>query len=112
MFAEERQHIPFAVKRMFAIYDVPKGATRGAHAHRRQEQFIVMFAGGCTIVVDNGVHKKEVSLDGPAEGLYVPAGLWLELKNFSDGAVCVVLASGPYDEADYIRTYQEFLAAR
>jgi dTDP-4-dehydrorhamnose 3,5-epimerase-like enzyme len=112
MFAEETRHIPFAVKRIFAIYDVPEGGARGGHAHRVQEQFLMMAAGGCSILIDDGADRSEVRLEGPTEGLYIPAGLWLELRNFSARAVCVVLASGRYDESDYIRDYREFLACR
>ncbi len=112
MFAEESRQIPFPVKRLFAIYDVPEGSTRGGHAHRAQEQFLVMLAGGCTVIVDDGERRTEERLQRAVEGLYVPAGLWLELKDFSAGAVCVVLSSGLYDETDYIRNYRDFLACR
>ena len=112
MFAEQGRHIPFAVKRIFAIYDVPLGIGRGGHAHRVQEQFLIMMAGACTVVVDDGACRREESLAHPTEALYVPPGVWLELKDFSPGAVCVVLSSGPYDEADYVRDYGEYRTNR
>jgi dTDP-4-dehydrorhamnose 3,5-epimerase-like enzyme len=108
MFGEEGRHIPFAIKRIFAIYDVRQGATRGGHAHRRQEQFIVMLSGACRITIRDGAGIREEVLSGPTMGLYVPPVIWIELSGFSPGAVCLVLASGVYDEADYIREYVEF----
>ena len=110
VFAEERRHVPFAVKRVFAIYGVPRGGARGGHAHRAQQQLLLMLAGGCTVVVDDGRSRVEERLETPTAALHVPAGQWLELKDFSSGAICLVLASGPYDEADYIRDYSEFRA--
>jgi hypothetical protein len=112
MFAEEDRQVPFAVKRIFAIYDVPVGVGRGGHAHRAQEQFLMMLVGGCTAVIDDGESRVKEPVDTPTEGLYLPAGLWLELEDFTPGAVCVVLASGPYEEADYIRDYAEFVTRR
>jgi dTDP-4-dehydrorhamnose 3,5-epimerase-like enzyme len=112
VFAEERRHVPFAVKRVFAIYGVPPGSARGGHAHRAQEQLLVMLAGECTVVVDDGRNRTEERLETPTAALYVPAGLWLELRDFSGGAICLVLASGAYDEDDYIRDYSEFRAGR
>jgi hypothetical protein len=111
LIAEAQRHIPFAVKRVFAIYDVTEGASRGGHAHRTQEQFLMIVAGDCTATIDDGRSRAVVQLKRGSEGLYVPARHWLELAQFSAGAVCVVLASGPYDEADYIRDYDGFLAA-
>jgi hypothetical protein len=110
MFAEEPRHIPFLVKRIFAIYDVPPNVARGGHAHRVQEQFLVMMNGGCLVVVDDGVHRSEHALKQRTEGLYVPAGVWLVLSSFDAAAVCLVLSSGRYEEADYIRDYEEFRA--
>jgi dTDP-4-dehydrorhamnose 3,5-epimerase-like enzyme len=112
MFAEQGRHIPFSVKRIFAIYDVPAGVQRGGHAHRAQEQFLMMLAGACKVVIDDGTSRVEESLVRPSEAIYVPAGLWLELRDFTAGAICVVLSSGPYDEADYVRDYREYLAGR
>ena len=108
MFAEESRHVPFGIKRIFAIYDVPADGMRGRHAHRAQEQFIIMLSGMCKLTVDDGLTRAEESLSRPTEGIYIPAGLWLELSEFAQGSVCLVLASGPYDEHDYIRDYAEF----
>ncbi len=112
LVAEEQRQIPFAVKRLFAIYDVPEGGARGGHAHAVQEQFLMMLAGGCRVTIDDGRKRTVVPLTRAAEGLYIPARNWLELMDFSAGAVCVVLASGVYDEADYIRDYRDFLALK
>ena len=108
--AETGPHVPFGVQRIFAIYDVPAGLARGGHAHRRQEQFLIMLAGSCKITAESADSSSEECLVAPTEGLYVPAGVWLELRDFSPGAICLVLASGPFDEADYIRDYGEFKA--
>jgi hypothetical protein len=108
MFGEEGRHIPFAIKRVFAIYGVPKGERRAGHAHRRQEQFIIMLAGECRITIRDGAGLREQCLHRPTDGLYVPPLSWIELDTFSPGAVCLVLSSGAYDEADYIRDYTEF----
>jgi dTDP-4-dehydrorhamnose 3,5-epimerase-like enzyme len=108
MFAEDSRHIPFPVKRIFAIYDIPPGRSRGTHAHRTQHQFVIMLAGSCSILIDEGAAGTDEHLDNSAIGLYVPPMVWIELKNFSSGAVCLVLASAHFDETDYIRDYSEF----
>lgn len=108
MFAEDDRHIPFRVRRIFSIYDVPSGQTRGAHAHRALHQFIVMLAGGSTVSIDEGRDVGEERLDRPTQGLYVPPLVWTELKEFTPDAVCLVLTSAHFDEADYIRDYDEF----
>jgi oxalate decarboxylase/phosphoglucose isomerase-like protein (cupin superfamily) len=108
MFGEEGRHIPFAIKRIFAIYEVRDGAKRGGHAHRGQEQFIVMLSGECRIMIQDGTVGRGQLLTKPTMGLYVPPVTWIELSTFSSGAVCLVLTSGLYDEADYIREYAEF----
>ena len=108
-FGQEGDHIPFAVKRFFALYGMTDGARRGGHAHHQQHQFLVMLAGGATITVDNGERRIPVRLERPNLGLYVPPMLWLELEDFTPGAVCMVLASGLYLESDYIRDRETFL---
>jgi uncharacterized RmlC-like cupin family protein len=108
MFGEEGRHIPFAVKRIFAIYGVREGARRGGHAHRKQEQFIIMVAGECRITIRDGRSAREECLRKPTDALYVPPVIWIELDAFSPGAVCLVLTSAAFDEADYIRDYAEF----
>jgi len=108
MFAEEDRHIPFLVRRVFAIYQVPAEQTRGAHAHRTCHQFIVMLAGGSTISIDEGTETCEERLDHPTQGLYVPPLVWIELRDFTPDAVCLVLTSEHFDQADYVRDRVEF----
>lgn len=108
MFAEHERHIPFPIKRIFTIYDVPAGQTRGGHAHRAQHQFILMLAGASTISIDEGAVTASERLERPIDGLYVPPLVWIELTEFTPGAVCVVLTSDRFDEADYIRDRDEF----
>jgi hypothetical protein len=107
-FAEDDRHIPFAIKRIFAIYDVPAAIRRGGHAHRQQHQFIIMLNGASSVAVDEGHGAETVRLQRPTEGLYVPPMVWLELGDFTPGAVCLVLTSAHFDEADYIRDATEF----
>jgi len=108
MFAEQDRHVPFQVKRVFAIYDVAEGAQRGRHAHRTQHQFLVMLAGSCLVSVDEGNVKFTERLDSPTQGLYVPPLIWIELTQFDKNAVCLVLTSDLFSEADYIRDHTEF----
>jgi oxalate decarboxylase/phosphoglucose isomerase-like protein (cupin superfamily) len=108
IFAEEGRHVPFAIKRVFAIYGIQEGATRADHAHRQQQQLLVMLAGECRVIIDDGKARREEHLDAPTEGLYVPALNWVKLVDFARAAVCLVLASGFYDAADYVRDYSEF----
>jgi hypothetical protein len=108
MFAEDDRHIPFAIKRIFAIYDVPAAGRRGGHAHRQQHQFIIMLNGASSVTVDEGHGTEMVRLERPTEGLYVPPMVWLELGDFTPGTVCLVLTSAHFDEADYIRDPTEF----
>lgn len=104
--------LPFDVKRVYYLYDVPGGESRGSHAHRELEQLIVAASGSFTVTLDDGKNKRSFTLNRPYQGLYVKPGLWRDLDNFSSGAVCMVLASEIYDAADYIRDYQEFLEFR
>ena len=101
--------LPFDVKRVYYMYDVPGGESRGSHAHRDLEQLIVAASGSFTVTLDDGKSKRSFFLNRPYQGLYVKPGLWRDLCDFSSGAVCMVLASEVYDAADYIRNYQEFL---
>lgn len=107
-FAQEGREIPFPVKRLFYLYAVPPGASRGSHAHREQHQLLVMLSGSCEVLVDDGSVRRSLVLDSPSVALHVPPLIWLELSSFSAAAVCAVLASGVFDEADYIRDYAEF----
>lgn len=108
-FVEGGRHIPFDIKRVYYLYDVPGGAERGGHAHKELQQFIIAMSGSFDVVLDDGSAKKRFHLNRSYYGLYVPTMLWRELDNFSSGAVCMVLASNFYDEKDYYRNYDEFV---
>jgi dTDP-4-dehydrorhamnose 3,5-epimerase-like enzyme len=110
-FVEAGRHVPFDLKRVYYLYDVPGGAERGGHAHRRLEQLIIAMSGSFDVVLDDGRAKTTYHLNRSYFGLYIPPMIWRELENFSSGSVCVVLASTPYDEADYFRDYGTFLKA-
>lgn len=105
---ENHIHAPFDVKRVYYLYDVPGGAERGGHAHKKLEQFIVAVSGAFSVLLDDGVNKKIVQLDRPYMGLHVVPGIWREILNFSSGAICLVLASEEYDDEDYLREYECF----
>jgi len=104
----EKDIIPFEIKRVYYLYDVPSGAERGGHAHMNQREFIVALSGSFDVVLNNGKTEQVFSLNNPSLGLYVGNDTWRELKNFSSGAVCLVVSSGEFDEADYIRDLDEF----
>jgi dTDP-4-dehydrorhamnose 3,5-epimerase-like enzyme len=110
-FIEGGQHIPFDIKRVYYLYDVPGGSDRGSHAHKNLHQFIVAMSGSFDVVLDDGKEKKRFHLNRSHYGLYVCPMMWRDLDNFSSGAVCMVLASEHYDEADYIRDYDQFVAS-
>lgn len=110
-FIESNRHVPFAIKRVYHLYDVPGGETRGGHAHKRLEQFIIAMSGSFDVILDDGFERKTISLNRSYYGLYIPNLIWRELVNFSSGSVCTVLASDYYDEADYYRDHNEFVAA-
>ena len=107
---EEATGVPFRIRRVYYLYAVPEGAERGGHAHRRLEQLLVAVSGRFDVLLDDGESRRSVPLSSPERGLYLPTMVWRELTGFSSGAVCLVLASEPYDEADYIRDYDEFAA--
>ena len=109
-FIEGGQHVPFDIKRVYYLYDVPGGAERGGHAHRKLRQLIIAMSGSFDVVLDDGVDKKTFHLNRSYYGLYVCPMIWRELVNFSSGSDCTVLASEHYSEDDYYRDYQEFLA--
>jgi hypothetical protein len=107
-FIEGDIHIPFQIKRVFYLYDVPGGETRAGHALKTCQQFVIATSGSFDVVVDDGVHKNRFQLNRSFYGLYIPALVWRELENFSSGSVCLVLASETYHADDYYRTYEEF----
>ena len=105
---EEKNHIPFKVERTFWIYDVPGGESRGGHAYRSTEEFIVALSGSFDVALDDGKERKTFSLNRSYYGLYVPKMMWREMTNFSTNSVALVLSSTKYDAADYVRDYEQF----
>ena len=103
------KEVPFEVRRTYYLYDVPGGESRGAHAHRELSQLIIAASGSFSVTLDDGKVKRTFVLNRPYQGLYVVPGIWRTLDDFSSGAVCLVLASHPYDAGDYIRDYDEFI---
>jgi len=108
-FIEEGRHIRFTIKRTYWIYDVPSGQSRGGHAFKKQHEFIVALSGSFDVKVDNGQKKQIFSLSRSYYGLYIPAGLWRQMQNFSTNSVALVLSSTNFDEYDYIYDYSDFL---
>lgn len=106
---EAGKNIPFNIKRVYYIFNTKEGVERGFHAHKTLQQILVCVSGSCTIVLDNGIVRKEYLLDKPNVGLYIGPSMWREMKNFSSGSVLLVLASAWYEENDYIRNYHEFI---
>lgn len=111
-FIEGNRHAPFAIERVFYLYDVPTGADRGAHAHREQHQFLICLSGSFDVALDDGKQRRVVHLNRPWHGLHIPPMIWAAEVNFDAGTVCLVLASAKYLEDDYIRDYEDFLALR
>lgn len=109
-FVEAGRHVPFSIQRVYYLYDVPGGAERGGHAHKGLHQLIIAMSGSFDIHLDDGCHKKSIHLNRSYNGLYVCPMIWREIDNFSSGAVCMVLASNFYDEADYYRDYDQFVS--
>jgi dTDP-4-dehydrorhamnose 3,5-epimerase-like enzyme len=107
-FIEGNNHIPFEIKRVFYLYDVPSGATRGGHAHKRSEQLIIALSGSFEVLLDDAYTKKSFFLNRPHYGLYIPPGIWRELENFSSNSVALTLTSTLFEEDDYIRDYETF----
>lgn len=106
---ENGDNIPFDVKRVYYLYDVPGGESRGGHAHYKLEQYIISASGAFDVVLDDGVNKRKITLNRPHIALHIVPGLWRELNNFSSGSITMVLASEVFNEKDYIRNYNEFL---
>jgi len=109
-FIESSRHIPFEIQRVFYLYDVPGGATRAGHALKTCEQFLIAISGSFEVVIDDGFSRCEYVLNRAYKGLLIPPLYWRELKNFSTGSVCLVLASEPFDEDNYFKDYEDFLA--
>jgi len=110
-FIEGQRHVPFEIKRVFYLYDVPGGETRAGHALKTCQQFLVAISGAFDVIVDNGMNRSRHHLNRSYFGLYLPPLIWREIDNFSSGSVCLTLASECYDEAGYLRTYTEFRQA-
>lgn len=111
-FVEENKHIPFKIERTYWIYDVPGGESRGGHAFRNTEEFIIALSGGFDVVVNDGVNKKKFTLNRPYYGLYIPNGLWRVMENFSTNSFALEFASTPYNSDDYIRNYDEYVKSK
>jgi dTDP-4-dehydrorhamnose 3,5-epimerase-like enzyme len=111
-FIEGGRHVPFDIKRVYYLYDVPGGAERGGHAHKNLHQLVIALSGSFDVVLDDGTQKKRFHLNRSYYGIYICPMIWRELDNFSSASVCMVLASNLYDEADYYRDYREFVHAR
>jgi len=109
---EGRKEVPFEIARVYYLYDIPGGEARGGHAHKELEQVIVSAMGSFAVQLDDGVHQKTVRLNRAYYGLYIPRMIWRELVDFSSGGICLVLASAPYEEAEYIRDYHDFIARK
>ena len=105
----ERDFLPFVIKRVYYLYDVPSSSTRGGHAHKELQQFLIALSGSFDVVLDNGKNRRIITLNRPDRGLLIPNGVWRELENFSSGAVCLSLVSDEYSEEDYIREYDGFI---
>ena len=110
-FLEADRHVPFEIKRVYYLYDVPGGAARAAHGHRSLSQLMVAMSGSFDVTLDDGMDKKVFHLNRSYFGLYIPPMIWRDLDNFSSGAVCMVLASDYFHEEDYFRNYDDFLEA-
>lgn len=107
-FIEENNQIPFQIKRVYYLYDVPSGATRGGHAHKALHQVVIALSGSFDVILDDGYRKRSFFLNRPHYGLYIPPKVWRELENFSSNSVALSLVSEVYDESDYIRNYDAF----
>lgn len=106
----EKNVLPFDIKRVYYLYDVPSNAYRGGHAHKKLSQVLISLSGSFDVVLDDGKERSKISLNKPNKGLLIPTGIWRELENFSSGSVCLVLASEVFEETDYIRDYDEFIS--
>jgi len=108
-FIEGFRHVPFDIKRVYYLYDVPGGATRAGHAHKELQQVLIAIAGSFDLLLDDGLRKKKIQLNRSYYGIYIPPLTWRVIDNFSSSAICLSIVSDYYDENDYIRNYEEFL---
>jgi len=108
----ENDTIPFEIKRVYYLYDIPSGAERGGHSHKELQEFLVALSGSFDVILNNGEQERIETLNNPNVGLLIKSGIWRELKNFSSGAVCLVVASDVYIEEDYIRDFDEFMSSK
>ena len=108
----ENDVIPFPIKRVYYLYDVPSAAERGGHSHIEQQEFLIALSGSFDVILNDGKDQKTVTLNKPFEGLLITNGIWRELKNFSSGSVCLVVASDVFKEEDYIRDFEDFLKSK
>lgn len=108
----EKDILPFEFKRVYFLYDVPSGAQRGGHSHKNLQQFLIAISGSFDVHLNDGLTEKTVTLNKPNEGLLIHPGIWRELKNFSSGAVCLVIASNVFEEEDYIRDFKTFVKSK
>lgn len=106
----ENEVVPFAIKRVYYLFDVPSNAKRGGHSHKEQLELLIPLSGSFDVVLNDGLTTQTVSLNKPDKGLLIKANIWRELENFSSGAVCLVIASDTYDESDYVRDFDAFIA--
>jgi WxcM-like, C-terminal len=104
--------VPFEIKRIYYLYDIPSYASRGGHSHRKLQQVLIAISGSFDVILDDGTERNKVTLNKPDKGLLIQNNIWRELENFSSGSVCLVIASAIFEEEDYIRDYQEFLASK
>ena len=109
-FIESNNHIPFEIKRVYWIYDVPGGQRRGGHAYKSIDEVIIALSGSFDVILDKGKNKSKITLNRPYFGLYVPKNIWKHLENFSTNSLCLILASSKYDEKEYIRNHKLFLS--
>ena len=105
----EKDVVPFEIKRVYYLFDIPSNARRGGHSHKEQFELLIPLSGSFEVIIDDGKEKRVIALNKPDKGLLIKSNVWRELENFSSGSVCLVISSGEYLEEDYIRDYQEFL---
>jgi len=108
----EKDTIPYPIKRVYYLFDVPSDSYRGGHAHKEQYELLIALSGSFVVTLDDGVSKRSFTLNKPNKGLLIPTGIWRELENFSSGAICLVLSSGEFEEKDYIRDYNDFISLK